>query len=187
MLFKIKFISEEADGFFRELLIDADASFRDLSDAVLQSCGYTDDQLTSFYICDDEWERHEQITREDMSDPDNEDEDLYLMDRTKLREFLDDKGQRLEYVFDPFAERTFYLQVKEVIPGRHLDEAEIVREKGNAPQQLMQLDPDPVITKTAAGKGDDTFEDDELFYGDKDFDSEDFDPEGFEISDGAPY
>lgn len=189
MLYKIKFISEEVDGFFRELNIDSDATFLDLSNAILEACGYPDDQMTSFYVCNEEWERGQQVTREDMSDPEREDEDLYLMDKTPLTEFIDDKGQRFEYVFDPFAERSFYLQVKDVIPGGHLDAPEVVRAHGDAPAQLEQFDDVPVVAPAAgAGKGDDVMaDDDELFYGDSGFNSDEFDPEGFEFSDEQPY
>lgn len=186
MVYKIKFISEEVDGFFREFEIDSDATFLDLSNAVLQLCGYPDDQMTSFYVCNDEWERGSQITREDVSDPTCEDEDLYLMADTTLSDMIDDKGQRFEYVFDPFSERSFYLQVKDVITGRHLDGYELTRSAGEPPVQVEMID-EPVVTKTTAGKGDDDDFDDESFYGDSSFDSEDFDPEGFEVTEELLY
>ena len=184
MLYKIKFISDEVDGFLREIKIDSDATFLDLNNIILQSCDYPDDQMTSFYICDEEWERGQQITREDMADPGQEDEDLYTMAKTPLTEFLEDEGQRMEFIFDPFSERTFYLDLKEVIPGDHLKTPELVRSKGDAPQQIKEMELDAVVP--TAGKGNDFFTEDEAteFYGDRTFDSEDFDPEGFEISDG---
>ena len=107
MLYKIKFISEEVDGFFREFEIDSDSTFLDLNKAVLGYCNYPDDQMTSFYVCNREWERGQQITREDMSYPGDEENDLYLMEKTPLSDFIDDKGQRFEFVFDPFSERSF--------------------------------------------------------------------------------
>lgn len=187
MIYKIKFISEEADGFFREIEIDSDSTFLDLSNAILQSCGYPDDQMTSFYVCNDEWERGSQITREDVSDPTDEEEDLYLMEKTPLSDFIDDKGQRFEYVFDPFSERSFYLQVKDLITGKHLKSAAVVRQQGDAPQQILTLDADPVVPVGKKGEPVTDDYDDDIFYGDREFDSEDFDPDGFEISDGQPY
>ena len=38
MLYRIKFISDEVDGFVREIQIDSDATFLDLSRAILKSC-----------------------------------------------------------------------------------------------------------------------------------------------------
>ncbi len=188
MVYKIKFISEEADGFFREIKIDSDASFLDLSNTILKVCHYPDDQMTSFYVCNEEWERGVQITREDMSDPDCGEDDPYSMSGTALSDFIDDKGQRFEYVFDPFSERSFYLQVKEVLPGEHLKVAERGRSQGEPPVQLQELEADPIPKAVAKGKGgEEAPENDDIFYGDSDFDSEDFDTDGFEISEGKPY
>ncbi|MBQ2121990.1 MAG: hypothetical protein II199_05775 [Bacteroidaceae bacterium] len=186
MLYRIKFISDEVDGFLREIKIDSEATFLDLNKAILDSCGYPDDQMTSFYVCDDEWERGQQITREDVSEPGHEDEDLYVMANTRLSEFIEDEEQKFEYVFDPFSERVFYLDVKELIPGENLDAPVLLRSKGEAPQQVEELDLGFVPT---TGKGSDFFDEDEAseFYGDGDFNSDDLDLEGFEYSDGGEY
>lgn len=117
MIYRIKFISDETDGFVREIEIDSEATFLDLNKAILDSCNYPDDQMTSFYICDEEWERKQQITREDMGS-EASDVDIYTMDKVKLSEFIEDEEQKLEFVFDPFNERVFYLDVKEFIPGK---------------------------------------------------------------------
>ena len=190
MVYRIKFICEEVDGFVREVKIDSEASFLDLNKIILESCGYPDDQMTSFYLCNDEWERGEQVTREDMGLGDS-DEDIYVMDSTRLSELIEDEEQRLEFVFDPFNNRSFYLDVKELIPGEHLDKAEIVRSKGNAPQQIEGMDDDPVTAITAkknkeASAADDDYADDAIFGG-ASFNDDEIDLDGFEISEGAPY
>lgn len=189
MLYRIKFISDEVEGFLREIKIDSDATFLDLNKIILKSCGYADDQVTSFFLCDDEWGRKQQITREDMGVGDV-DEDIYVMADAPLSDFIEDEGQKLEFVFDPFAERAFYLNVKELIPGEHAAEPEVIRSQGNPPPQLLDMELDPVINGAKAiGSGTAAFAEDEMedLYGSDSFDSEDFDPEGFEISEGDPY
>lgn len=187
MLYRIKLISDEADGFLREIKIDSDATFLDLNKAILASCGYPDDQMTSFYLCDEEWERGQQVTREDMGTGDA-DEDIYVMASTHLSELIEGEDQRLEFVFDPFSDRCFYLDVVEEIPGKTLSEPEVARSKGEAPVQIAELDLDIAPKKTAkkVANADDDYAG-ENFFGDASFDSEDFDPEGFEISEGQPY
>lgn len=185
MVYKIKFISDEVDGFVREIKIDSDATFLDLNKIILESCGYPDDQMTSFYICNDEWERKEQVTREDMGTSDA-DEDIFVMEDTILSEFIEDEDQKMEFVFDPFAERVFYLDVTEVVPGESLKVPQIVRAKGDAPQQIEELDYSiPSVPKVGAS----SFEEDDVdeFYGNDGFNDDDFDPEGFEFSDGETY
>ncbi len=188
MVFRIKFISDEVDGFVRELKIDSDATFLDLNKAILDSCGYPDDQMTSFHICDEEWEQHEQITREDMGTS-SADEDIFVMAETKLSEFIEDEDQKLDFVFDPFTERMFYLDVVEVIPSEHLSEAVLLRSKGEAPCQLEEMDDVLATLSVAKAAGAANLEeiDGDDFYGSDDFSSDEFDPEGFEISDGNPY
>lgn len=190
MLFRIKFISDEVDGFVRELKIDSDATFLELNNIILESCGYPDDQLTSFYLCDEEWERQQQITREDMG-VGSADEDIFVMDQVRLSEFIEDEEQRLEFVFDPFANRCFYLDVKEVIPGETLRAPVLLRAKGEPPVQINDLDSDPVAT---IGKGKKAAEttwgeelDDASIYGSNAFNDDEIDLEGFEISDGRPF
>ena len=188
MLYRIKFISDEVDGFVREVKIDSDATFLDLNNIILQSCGYPDDQMTSFYICNEEWERGQQITREDMGVGDA-DEDIYVMDEVRHSEFIEDEEQRLEFVFDPFADRCFFLDVKEIIPGESLKAPVILRAKGEAPRQIDELDMEltaPVANakgKKAAVAAEEDF-DDEAVFGDAAFNDDDIDLEGFEISDG---
>lgn len=179
MILTIKFISDEAEGFSRTLRIDADNTFLDLNKAILDACGYADDQLTSFYICDDDWQRHAQITRQDMGSG-NPDEDLYTMEATSLAEFLEDEGQKLEYVFDPFSERTFFLQVKRCEPSGRLTSPEVTAASGSAPQQIADLDFSlPAADTTSAA-------DDEIFGGEG-IDIEDIDLEGFEFSDDSAF
>ena len=57
MVYKFRIISDEVDDFLREIQIDSEASFYDLHEAILKSTGYKDDQMTSFFICDDDWEK----------------------------------------------------------------------------------------------------------------------------------
>lgn len=181
MILKIKMVSDEVDGFLREFEIDSEATFLDLCKVILESCGYPDDQMTSFYVCNDEWERGDQITREDMGTT-SSDTDLFVMGNVRLNEFLEDKGQKLEFVFDPFSERSFWLNVRDIVAGKNLKRAEVKRLRGDAPLHIAELgDVAPVAHKVTP-----ITEDEEELFSATAFDDDDFDPEGFEISQ-APY
>ena len=54
MIYRFTIISDEVDDFVREIQIDPEATFLDFHEAILKSVGYTNDQMTSFFICDDE-------------------------------------------------------------------------------------------------------------------------------------
>ena len=85
MVYKFRIISDEVDDFIREIKIDSDASFYDLHEAILKCTGYKDDQMTSFFICDDDWEKEIEITLEDMGGGSSE-EDTFVMKDTRLSE-----------------------------------------------------------------------------------------------------
>lgn len=185
MILRIKFVSDEIDGFLREVEIDSEATFLDLNNIILDSCGYADDQMTSFYICNDDWERKDQITREDMG-VSNIDDDVFVMESTRLSEFLDDKGQRLEYVFDPFSNRSFFLNVSAVVPGKNLEKPTILRTKGDAPKQIAELDFSlPPVTGKGATTVNNDVDDDIDAENDFGYNDDELDLEGFEISDSS--
>lgn len=181
MQYLIRVICDEIEDFRRDILIDEDATFLDLSRIILQSCGYADDQMTSFYICNTEWERGEQITREDVRDS-AADQDIYVMADTELNTFLDEGVVHMEYVFDPFNDRVFSLIVREEQAGR--GEAEIVKSVGKAPLQITDLDlSDAALIAGTTAAGGIELDD----FGIETYNSDELDFEGFEISEGNDY
>lgn len=176
MQYLIRVKCDEVEGFRRDILIDEDANFLDLSKAILKSVNFPDDQMTSFYICNDSWERREQITREDCHEASAADMDVLTMADTSLAEFLDDEGiTRMEYIFDPFCERAFNLRVVSEEPG--FGDAEVVKSVGKAPKQLGDMD---AATAAILGGGDLDLDTD---FADNLFSDDELDLEGFEITD----
>ena len=93
MLFRFLILSDEVDDFKREIKIDSEATFLELHDAILDSVNYTKDQMTSFFICDEDWSKRTEITRVEMDT--TSDEDNYVMEDTHLDELLEDEHQKL--------------------------------------------------------------------------------------------
>jgi len=166
-------ISDEVDNFIREIKIDSEATFFDFHTAILKSVGYKDDQMTSFFLCDEDWEKEKEVTLEDMGS--SSEEDSWLMKETPLSELIEDEKQRLLFVFDPLADRVFFIELTEIITGQDLKNAICSRKQGEAPKQ--NVDFEEVMNMGGS------LDLDENFYGDQDFDMEDFDPEGFDMGD----
>lgn len=118
MIYKFVIVSDESDNFKLQIAIDSTATFMQLRNVILDSAGYSKEQMDSFYICDDEWNKEKEVTCIDM-DTDS-DEDIWIMDDTQLDELIEDEGQRLKFVFDYMTERYFKVKLKEVIPGKSL-------------------------------------------------------------------
>ena len=176
MVYRFIIISDETDDFLREIQIDSEATFFDLHTAILESTGYNAEQMTSFFTCDEDWEKEQEITLEEMDS--SSDEDSYVMRETRLRELLEDEKQKMIYVFDPLAERVFFIELAEIITGKNLRSAACTRKEGEAPKQV--LDFDEMMTTQS-----NNLDLDENFYGDKEYDLEDFDPEGFDMEGGS--
>ena len=138
MIYKFRIVSDEVDNFKREICIDSDASFLELHDAILDSVGFSKDQMTSFFICDDDWEKKTEITLMDMGK--DSDEDTWIMASTKLSDLIEDEGQRLVFVFDYMTDRMFFMELKEIEPGKDLETPVCTRKEGNPPQQTMDFE-----------------------------------------------
>ena len=170
MIYKLTFSCEEGDPNFRRVFeADADATFLDLHEAILKSVGYPDDQMTSFFLCNDEWEKGQEVTLVEMDS--NFEYDNMVMNETRLSDLLEEVGQRLIYIFDPMFERYFFGSLKDIKPGS-MNGVECVESKGKAPKQLKSDDP---LAGLGGGKGgdedfmfDDEFKD-ELDLGDIDY------------------
>lgn len=173
MIYKITFSCDEVDDFRRVYEADSDATFLELHQAILQSVGYTDDQMTSFYMCNERWEKGQEVTLVEMGS--NFEFDNMVMESTRLSELLEERGQRMIYVYDPMFERYFFGCLSEILPGFSTS-VDCVQSIGIAPQQLQTID--PLDTKAKAGQNEWDIDDD--FYGDSQYDDSDLDMESYQ-------
>ena len=119
MIYRFNLISDEVDDFKLEIQIDSDDTFLSLRNVILDAAGYTKDQMDSFIICDEEWNKEKEVTLTDMGA--DSDEDIWLMDETKISELIDDEGDRLMFVFDYLTNRAFFMELKECIFSKDID------------------------------------------------------------------
>ena len=174
MVYRFKLVSDEADNFSREIEIDSEASFLQLRNAILDSVGYSKDELDSFFLCDDDWQKEEEITLEEMDT--SSDRDTWLMETTPLDEMIEDEGQKLIFIFDYLTDRCFFMEMKEAIPGRNLTEAICTLKQGKAPAQHVDMEE---FEKTIDDKVSKEFEITDDFYDENQYNEEDVQDFGF--------
>ena len=92
MIYKFVLVSNEVDDFMREISIDSEAKFIDLHNAILDSVKYTKDGITTFFLCNDDWEKEQEVSLFEMET--SMDVDSYTMDGTVLSEGDTYKGDR---------------------------------------------------------------------------------------------
>lgn len=170
MLFRFLILSDEVDDFKREIKIDSDATFLDLHNAILDSVNFEKNQMASFFICEEDWSKKIEITLIEMDT--SSEVDNYLMEDTRLEELLEDENQKLLYVFDYMTERAFFMELREIIPGQHLDAAVCSKSTGMPPSQTIDFE-DMDIKSPTTDLGED-------FYGDSDYNIDELDKEGFD-------
>lgn len=183
MVYRFIILSDEVEDFRRDIKISSDATFRQLNDTILASVDYKKDEMTSFFTCDEDWEKETEITLVDMGS--SSEEDNYLMDETLLEELLEDEKQKLLFVFDYLTERSFFMELREIIPGEDLDQPLVTRSEGLAPSQTTSFDDldlnIPLATTAAVG-----LDDDDLFA--DDFNIDDYDDEALgDLQEGNPF
>lgn len=181
MVFHFVILSDEVDDFRREIKIDAEATFQELNDILLKTCAYKKDLMTSFFLCDDEWEKLQEITAMDMNDDPNK-EGAPLMEHTHLSDMIssDDahNQKKLTFQFDMVCERALFMLVKDVEDHAHLLQPVVIVEKGKAPKQEGDID---AMFKDF---------DENSMYGDEGFNEDELDLEGYqdlEDIEGAGY
>lgn len=178
MIFSFRIVSDEIENFKREIKIDADATFLDLRNAICDSVGYDKNQMSSFFLCEDGWEKDREITLEDMGSDSSE--DAYIMEDCVLSDYIEDEGQRLIFTFDYLTDRSFFIEMKESQPGKHLKDPFCSVSMGEAPKQFVDLDEfDAKIDAKAAAQLSASDLDDD-FYGDSEFNQDEFDAAGFD-------
>ena len=170
MIFKFTIISDEKDDFLRIIEIDSEATFLDLHNAILESVDYEKNQMTSFFLCNDDWEKGQEITLVEMES--SSEYDNLVMEDTVLDELLMDEKQKLIFVFDMISDRAFFMELTEMIPGKDIDEAVCTTSTGSAPVQIAEETDFATPQKMQIPS-------DENFYGDEEFEIDELDEEGF--------
>ncbi len=170
MIFKFLILSDEVDDFRREISIDADATFLDLYNVIVECTGFSDKEMASFFLCDNKWRKEKEITLVEMDT--YSDEDSFIMKECVLSDFLEDEKQKLMFVFDYLTERALYIELSEIITGKNQKQPLCTLSVGEAPRQQMfteEIKAESLSLDTG-----------ETFYGDETFDIDELDKEGFE-------
>ncbi|MCQ2341888.1 MAG: hypothetical protein MJZ75_00130 [Paludibacteraceae bacterium] len=174
MIYKITFSCEEVDGFRMVFEANPDSTFLELHKAILSAVKYTDDQMTSFFMCNDQWEKGQEVTLVEMDN--NFEYDNMVMEETHLNDLMLEQGQRLIYIFDPMFERYFFGSLREIVAG-DIEGVRLAEKKGRAPKQLQT---DDGLAGIVGKDGRAEWETEEDFYGDSAYDAEELDMEGFQ-------
>ena len=114
MILRLRMLSDENDNFVRDFEIAADNTLLDLHDFIIKMLRY-DQCMASFFTADDHWERLQEYTYMDMGIGmgDGGSGSPKPMEEAVLGEIMHHLHDRLIYIFDPFTQRAYYIELIE--------------------------------------------------------------------------
>jgi NDP-sugar pyrophosphorylase family protein len=137
MIYLIRIISNEIENFVIEIEIDAEQTFLHLHEIIQNSCGYDPSQLTSFFLADEEWDKGIEVSRIEGSSSVTINTQQDKKEAIKLKEFIQNKNDKLIYNFDVFSDRNLFLELKSIVMEKSKNTGVITLSKGEAPNQLL--------------------------------------------------
>lgn len=111
-VYKFKLTFEEYEDISRVIEIKSSQTFFEFHKAILDSIGFDQKHMASFYMSNDSWKRDQEITLEDMSDLADEDAiPLPTMKDSRLSMFVNDPHQKMIYVYDYLEMWTMHIEL----------------------------------------------------------------------------
>ena len=99
--FRILLDSKDKNELFRDILISDKADFESFYRAILDAYGFTSDQMASFYMSNDSWDKGFEISLFDMSFGEDPDQILPgVMNSSVIGDFIQESDQKIILVHD---------------------------------------------------------------------------------------
>jgi hypothetical protein len=175
--FRVLLDSESKEEVFRDILINDGDSFETLYKTILTAFNFQGEQMASFYVSNEDWDKGHEITLMDMSF--NEDDSVpSLMNNTMIRQHIEAPNQKLILVHD-FLNMWIFLIELLGIEKNPVSMAQVVLKVGEAPDENSKGDIDNVDLQFTSEKMDanhylegfDDFDEDLDEYSEQEFDN----------------
>ncbi len=162
MVYKIRVILNCEEDVIRDIAIKKTVSLEDLHNAITNAFGFRGNEMASFYRSDDDWNQGEEFPLFDMSEGLN---DIIQMKDITIDRALENKHDKLIYIYDFFTMWSFYVELIE----NDFDQSDF-----GLPSMVFSLGSIP------KSKPDLKFESEDLSKGDFDDEEEDYDEFNFD-------
>lgn len=166
--FRVLLDSDKNEEVFRDIIISNDADFETFYHAIMSAFGFQGDQMASFYISNDSWDKGHELSLIDMSyDDDAIDEPASVMKQARIQDFLTDPDQRFILVYD-FLRMWIFLIELIGYQKEDTDTPQMSLAIGKAPQESTKL----VLDENLFGPEDQIADSDTDEFGFQDFDDD---------------
>lgn len=163
--FRVLLDTEQESEIFRDILISEDDNFESLYQAIINSFRFQGDQMASFYMSNDDWDKGHEISLMDMNYGDEAiDEKASVMSAAILRDFMQESNQKIILVYDFMRMWIFLIELIERTTD-NVSRPETLLSVGMAPPEDSRManlddDNDDLFEEDEIGDDDDIFDDD---------------------------
>jgi len=127
--FRILLDNTNNEEVFRDILISQDATFSDFYNVIIEAFFFKGDQLASFYVSNDTWDKGDEISLMDMGDAG------LNMNSTFMNDIVKDKNQKFILVYDFLKMWCFLVELIETDNDNIIDAPEIALSIGISPSE----------------------------------------------------
>jgi len=131
--FRILIDTDSEEDIFRDIVISPQSDFETLYHAIIAAFEFKGDQLGSFYVSNDDWDKGHEIALMDMG-LGNDLNAPFLMKDTPIATVVRGEGQKLILVYDFLKMWCFLIEMVEILPNES-EEPELYFSVGDAPDE----------------------------------------------------
>ncbi|MCD8184897.1 MAG: hypothetical protein LUD68_00085 [Rikenellaceae bacterium] len=136
MIFKLRMICDENDGFFRDYQLPYDMTLLDFHRFICSDLNYDAMNMSSFFCSNERWEQLQEFTLMDMGNG-REPGAPIPMEQVALGQILRKNHDRLIYVFDQLHDRGLFLElIGTVVSELGTDYPRVDQKAGEPPLQF---------------------------------------------------
>lgn len=170
IIFKFRLMSDEVEDFIRDYEVPFDMTLLQFHEYIRKDLKYNPCELASFFKSDVEWEKLQEFTLVDMGtegvdiDPDDDIAPPVPMSEVKLALIMNDKFERLVYVFDMLNERSLYIElIESKFRDPEIQYPRTVLSEGAAPEQFKEEEDifGEAMSEFSDFEGDDSYDDEQ--------------------------
>jgi len=165
--FRVLLDSKDKNEVFRDILISDKADFESFYRAILDAYGFTSDQMASFYMSNDSWDKGFEISLFDMSYGEDPDQILPgVMNSSIIGSYIQESDQKIILVHDFLRMWIFLIELIEYSEETP-EYPKTVLTVGNAPSEDSKpLENDDLQFETESDEDGEDDEEDDFGFGD---------------------
>ena len=135
-VFTFRVLVDYHEDIFRDIKLAADSTFEELHLCIQDAFDFDGQQIASFYLSNDNWDKGDEISMMGIND---DDATLTLMSNTNLSDKVSDAHEKVLYVFDFLLMWCFYIELVEITEQESIEELPfLMRTYGASPDQYSK-------------------------------------------------